>query len=45
MEFIPTIFSTLSDAHKHYLYLEDYPNSSIEKFLNFLKLINMIKED
>jgi len=45
IQYIPSIFALLNEAYKLYLYWVDFPSSSIDKFLDFLTLINLVKPD
>ena len=45
IQYIPSIFDVLNEAYKLYLYWTDFPKSNVDKFLNFLTFINLVKPD
>lgn len=45
MNHLPTVFPVINEAHKVYMTRGEYPSSSVDKFLKFLQLINLVKPD
>jgi len=45
MSVIQSSYQVFLDAHKIYLVHDDFPSSSITKFLDFLESINLIKKE